>query len=50
MKYMSCVKRTADISVPKDKICVSFCETHLADGEFWLFHEPYKSHLFKKMR
>ena len=41
------VKRTLDISLPKDKICISYCERKDGSDNFWLVHEPYKSQYFK---
>ena len=41
------VKHTADITIPKDKICISYCERKDGSDNFWLIHEPYKSQYFK---
>lgn len=41
------VKHTLDISLPKDKICISYCERKDGSDNFWLVHEPYKSQYFK---
>lgn len=41
------VKRTADITLPKDKLCVSYCEKKDGSDGFWMIHEPYKSQYFK---
>ena len=41
------VKRTVDITLPKDKICISYCEKKDGSDSFWLIHEPYKSQYFK---
>ena len=42
------VKLTADISLPKEKLCISFCEKKDGTENFWLIHEPYKSQRFKE--
>ena len=41
------VKHTADITLPKDKICITYCERKDGSDNFWLVHEPYKSQYFK---
>ena len=41
------VKHTVDITIPKDKICISYCERKDGSDNFWLIHEPYKSQYFK---
>lgn len=41
------VKHTTDISQPKDKICISYCERKDGSDNFWLIHEPYVSQYFK---
>lgn len=41
------VKLTADISLPKDRLCISFCEPSNGAEPFWLVHEPYISKYFK---
>ena len=41
------VKLTANISLPKEKLCISFCEKKDGTENFWLIHEPYKSQRFK---
>lgn len=41
------VKHTVDITLPKDKICITYCERKDGSDNFWLVHEPYKSQYFK---
>jgi len=41
------VKHTVDITLPKDKICITYCERKDGSDNFWLIHEPYKSQYFK---
>ena len=41
------VKLTADISLPKDRLCISYCEPSNGAEPFWLMHEPYISKYFK---
>ena len=41
------VKHTADITLPKGKICITYCERKDGSDNFWLVHEPYRSQYFK---
>ena len=42
------IKHTADMTLPKEQLCISYCELKDRSDHFWLIHEPYISHLFKK--
>ena len=44
---MATVKVKVDLSSPKDKICISYCEPEDGSELFWLIHEPYVSQKFK---
>lgn len=42
------VKNNLDITKPKDKLCISFCEPSNRSQRFWLIHEPYISQNIKE--
>ena len=46
-KIMAVVKLKVDLSQPKEKICISYCEPEDGSELFWLIHEPYVSQKFK---
>ena len=41
------VKNNLDITKPKDKLCISFCEPSNRSQRFWLIHEPFVSQYLK---
>jgi hypothetical protein len=41
------VKNTTDHTLPKDKLCISYCEKRDGSECFWLIHEAYVSQYFK---
>lgn len=42
------IKQSVDVSTPKDKLCISYCQTPQMNEGFWLIHEPYQSQHFEE--